>query len=421
MTPDLAARAVALDLLDAVLARHRALDETLEGHRGLGALEPRDRAFARLLAATVLRRLGQIDALIAACLEKPLPPKAAGVKDILRLGVAQLLFLEVPAHAALDTSVRLAALEARHAGFKGLVNGVLRHLQREGAARIADQDAGRLNTPGWLWDAWVKAYGETTARAIAEAHLTEASLDITVKADPVLWAERLEAELLPTGSLRRPSGGSIQDLPGFAEGTWWVQDAAAALPARLLGDVAGRTVADLCAAPGGKAAQLAAAGARVIALDRSVPRLLRLKENLDRLGLEAEAVAADAAQWRPPEPLDAVLLDAPCSATGTIRRHPDVPHLKRPEDVARLAATQARLLAAAAEMVRPGGLVVYCSCSLQPEEGPAHLAHGLPFVREPVRPDEVGGRTEILTAEGDLRTLPSHGMDGFFAVRFRRT
>lgn len=421
MTPDLAARAVALDLLEAVLGRRRALDETLDGHRGLGALEPRDRAFARLLAATVLRRLGQIDALIAACLEKPLPPKAAGVKDILRLGVAQLLFLEVPAHASLDTSVRLAALEARHAGFKGLVNGVLRRLQREGIGRIADQDAGRLNTPDWLWESWVKAYGEATARAIAAAHLAEAPIDITVKADPALWAKPLEAELLPTGSLRRPSGGSIQDLPGFTEGAWWVQDAAAALPARLLGEVAGKTVADLCAAPGGKTAQLAAAGARVIALDRSVPRLLRLKENLDRLGLEAEAVAADAAQWQPAEPVDAVLLDAPCSATGTIRRHPDVPHLKRPEDVPRLAATQTRLLAAAAAMVRPGGLVIYCSCSLQPEEGPAHSAHGLPLVRVPIGPAEVGGQADLLTPDGDLRTLPSQGMDGFFAVRLRRT
>jgi 16S rRNA (cytosine967-C5)-methyltransferase len=420
MTPDLAARAVALDLLASVLGRRRPLDESLDAHRGLAALDVRDRAFARLLAATVLRRLGQIDDLIGACLEKPLPAKAAGVRDILRLGVAQLLFLEVPPHAAIDTSVRLAALEARHAGFKGLVNGLLRRLQREGAGRVTDQDAPRLNTPDWLWESWVGAYGEATARAIAEAHLAEAPLDITVKADAAAWTGKLGAELLPTGSLRRPPGGSVQELPGFAEGAWWVQDAAAALPARLLGEVAGRTVADLCAAPGGKTAQLAAAGARVIALDRSVPRLLRLKENLDRLGLEADSVAADAAEWRPDEPLDAVLLDAPCSATGTIRRHPDIPRLKRPEDVSRLAATQARLLAAAAGMVRPGGLVVYCSCSLQPEEGPAHLESVAELERVPIRAEEIDGQARLITPEGDLRTLPSQGLDGFFAARFRR-
>ncbi|MEO5335299.1 MAG: MFS transporter [Magnetospirillum sp. WYHS-4] len=420
MASDIAARAAALDLLAAVLDRHRPLDESLDSHRGLAALSTRDRGFARLLVATVLRRLGQIDALIAGCLDKPLPAKAAGARDILRLGVAQLLFLDVPAHAALDTSVRLTAGDARLGGFKALINAVLRRLQREGAALIAGQDAPCLNTPDWLWDSWVATYGEETTRHIADAHLAEAPLDITAKGDPAAWAAKLEADILPTGSLRRTAGGAVQDLPGFAEGAWWVQDAAAALPVRLLGDVAGRAVIDLCAAPGGKTAQLAAAGARVTAIDRSAPRLLRVRENLDRLHLDADLVAADGETWRPAAPADAVLLDAPCSATGTIRRHPDVARLKRPEDVAKMAQAQARLLAAAVEMVKPGGMIVYCSCSLQPDEGPAHLVPHLPVERVRLRAEEVGGRYELLTPAGDLRTLPSQGMDGFFAVRLRR-
>lgn len=428
-TDGLGARLAARDLLRAVLGRKRALDEVLDRTLDAASLAPRDRAFARLLTATALRRLGQIDALIDPMLAMPLPPTGTAARDALRLGTAQLLFLGTPPHAAVDTSVALVD-NGRDARFKGLVNAVLRRLDREGAALSLSQDAARLNTPDWLWNAWTAAYGEDTARAIAEAHLTEAPLDLTPKDDPAGWAERLDAILLPTGSLRRAAGGTVTELPGFGEGAWWVQDAAAALPARLLGDIAGRRVADLCAAPGGKTAQLCAAGARVTAIDRSDARLTRVRANLDRLGLEAELVAADAASFRPVEPFDAVLLDAPCSATGTIRRHPDIPRLKRPEDVEKLAAAQAKLLDHAITLVRPGGTLVWCTCSLQPEEGEYQIAAlleraGDAVRRDPIRADEVGGLAGAVTAEGEIRTLPSMlpgegGLDGFHIARLRR-
>ncbi|MBM3531805.1 MAG: methyltransferase domain-containing protein [Alphaproteobacteria bacterium] len=416
------ARDVAHSLLDDVLRRRRPLDEALaEG--GVDGLESRDRAFARLLVATVLRRLGQLDALIAAFVEKPLPDKAGPVVDALRLGLAQLLILGTADHAAVDSSVRL--LQGRFDGFKGLVNAVLRRAAREGAEMIKAQDAARLSTPDWLWDSWSRAYGTETAHAIAEAHLTEPPLDLSVRKDAWLWAPRLEAELLPTGTLRRQTA-VVGELPGFADGTWWVQDAAAALPVRLLGEVAGRRVIDLCAAPGGKTLQLAAAGARVTAVDRSARRLERVRENLQRLKVGAELIAADATAWRPAEPPDAILVDAPCSATGTLRRHPDVAHLKSPSDVTRLAAVQDRLLDHAVSLLPPGGMLVYCVCSLEPEEGPQRIARlldtGAPVELVPVTPTDVPSE---LASDGFLRTLPCHwqergGMDGFFAARLRK-
>ena len=421
----LSSRWVALDLLEAVLRRGRPLDDAIPDHPGFAGLEVRDRAFVRLLTATVLRRLGQIDAVIDAALERPLPRKAQGVRDILRLGAVQLLFLDTPPHAAVATAVDLAQ-ERRHGPHKKLVNAILRRLGRQGRALAEAQDAARLNTPDWLWEAWVKAYGEPTCRRIAEAHLTQAPLDITVKEDAAGWAKKLDARVLPTGSLRRTPGGSITDLPGFGEGAWWVQDAAAALPVNLLGNIKGRSVIDLCAAPGGKTAQLANRGAVVTAVDRSGKRLARLREHLGRLGLSAELVAADAVTWRPSQLADMVLVDAPCSATGPLRRHPDVARIKKPEDVAKLAGVQDRLLTAALEMTAPKGTIVYCSCSLQPQEGPerieALIGAGGVARRDPVKPGEVGGMEELISADGDLRTLPCHlpeqgGMDGFYAAR----
>ena len=315
--PPQSARACALALLEAVLGRKWPLDDAIADHHGLARLAARDRAFARLLVATTLRRLGEIDALLARRLDRPLPAKAPAVRNILRLGACQIAFLGTPPHAAVDTMVVLAAARAPPP-FKGLVNAVLRRLARERPALADAGDAARLNTPEWLWDSWRAAYGEATAYAIAAVHLAEPPLDITVKADADLWAGRLEATVLPTGTLRRPIGGAVSALAGYGEGAWWVQDAAAALPARLLGEVAGETVLDLCAAPGGKTAQLAAAGARVVAVDRE-PRLARLEENLTRLRLGAKTVAADVAAWRPDAPAPFVLLDVPCTATGTIR------------------------------------------------------------------------------------------------------
>jgi 16S rRNA (cytosine967-C5)-methyltransferase len=419
------ARMVALDLLGAVLRRKRPLDDAIEDNPAVHQLSARDRAFARLLVATALRRLGQIDALIHRCLNMPLAPRAAPVHDILRLGVAQLLFLRTPAHAAVATSVDLAQSRG-YLSHKGLVNAVLRRLSVEGEKLARLQDAARLNTPDWLWHSWSSSYGEATARAIATAHLKEAPLDLTLRENADGWCSKLEATLLPTGTLRRAPGGSIASLPGYAEGVWWVQDAAAALPARLFGDVAGREVVDLCAAPGGKTAQLAAAGAQVTAVDRSPRRLDRLVANLERLSLPIAAVTADALTWRPEDPVEAVLLDAPCTTTGAIRRHPDVPHLKLPEDVARLSVVQENLLWAAIDMLRPGGILVYCTCSLEPAEGPERIdaltAAGAPVARKPIAPGEIGVDPEWITPAGDLRTLPCHlaeynGLDGFFSAR----
>lgn len=421
------ARSAALTLLHGVLDRRQSLDEALDRGSDYGRLSVRDRAFSRVLAAMVLRRLGQIDAVVAASLEKPLTPKARAVGNILRLGVAQLLFLGTPAHAAVAETVGLT--EGRLRPYTGLVNAVLRRVARDGAALLAGQDETRSNTPDWLWQSWETAYGEATARAIARAHLQEAAVDLTVRSDAVAWAQTLGAELLPTGSLRYRGGLPLTELPGYTDGAWWVQDAAAALPARLLGDVAGRRVVDLCAAPGGKTAQLAARGARVTAIDRSASRMGRLAGNLQRLGLTAETVVADAQAWRPETPADGILLDAPCSGTGTIRRHPDLARLKTAEDVARLMVLQDRLLDAARDSLRPGGRLVYCVCSLQPEEGAqriaAMLARHADLRREPIAPSEIDDAAEFISADGDLRTLPSHwesrgGIDGFFAARLVR-
>jgi 16S rRNA (cytosine967-C5)-methyltransferase len=424
-TPD--ARRVALDLLEAVLARGQPLDQAQAGHRHFPALDPRDRGFARLLATAVLRRRGEIDARLETLLKKPLPDSATRARNALRLGAAQLLFLETPPHAAVHQTVALFG-GRQLARYRGLANAVLRRLADTRAP--GTPEATRLNTPDWLWDAWSTAYGDEVAQAIAAAHLTEAPLDITAARDPEIWRKKLEAELLPNGTLRRAAGGDPTTLPGFAEGAWWVQDAAAALPVRLLAARPGETVIDLCAAPGGKTAQLAVAGAAVTAVERAPARLKRMRGNLDRLGLDATLVAADACGWRPDDPADAVLLDAPCSATGTIRRHPDIAWLKTPDDVVRLTALQDRLLRAAVDMLRPGGRLVYATCSLQPEEGPgriaALLATGAPVAPDPVTPEELPGLEDAILPDGAVRTLPCQwtargGLDGFYIARLRRT
>jgi 16S rRNA (cytosine967-C5)-methyltransferase len=432
--PAASARRIALDLLHSVLRRHRPLDEGLTAHPTWARLAPRDRAFTRLLVATSLRRLGQIDAVLAQCLDKPLTPKASAAEGALRLGVCQLLFLETPPHAAVTETID--ALPRAAAAYRGLVNAVLRRVAQEGPALLQAAPEIPTNLPAWLWQGWSEAYGEDKARAIAAQHLREPPLDLTLR-DPderAIWAERLGAAILPNGSLRLQEAGAIESLPGFAEGAWWVQDAAASLPARLLRGIAGKKVIDLCAAPGGKTLQLAAAGALVTAIDRSADRLARVSQNLARTGLPAACIAADAFNWRPPEPVDAVLLDAPCSATGTIRRHPDLPWIKRPSEMAEMPALQRRLLNAALAMTRPGGVIVYAVCSLEPAEGEDLIAkaieEGAPVERirigeAPDEEAELGAPADSITRAGALRTLPCHwaergGMDGFYAVRLRR-
>jgi 16S rRNA (cytosine967-C5)-methyltransferase len=430
--PGLAVRRIAAEIVDGVLRRNRSLDEQLDGagvNAGLAGLSDRDRALTRALVATVVRRLGTLRHLIGLFVERGLPKEAPRTESALLIGAAQILFLDVPDHAAVDLAVRLVQADRYAARHAGLVNAVLRRVAREGAERLAALDTVALDTPEWLMARWIATYGESIARTIATANGREPALDLTVKSDPELWATRLGGKVLPTGSIRTVAHGTVTALPGFAEGAWWVQDAAAALPVRLLGDVAGLRVADLCAAPGGKAAQLAAAGAHVTAVDRSPARLARLEENLKRLSLSAELVCADVGEWTA-EPFDAVLLDAPCSSTGTIRRHPDVPWLKQPADIAKLTALQRRLIERAAALTKPGGAMVYCTCSLEPQEGEEIVAGLLaqePHMRRaPVNPSEVFGHDEFVSKDGDLRTLPYHlgdadsrlaGLDGFYAAR----
>jgi 16S rRNA (cytosine967-C5)-methyltransferase len=433
--PGLAVRRTAATVIDGVLRRRRPLDELLDDARTLAALDERDRALARALIGAVLRRLGTLRQLLASLVERGLPAQAPLVETALLLGAAQILFLDVPDHAAVDLAVRLVQADRHAARFSGLVNAVLRRVAREAAARLAALDAVALDTPGWLLARWTKTYGEDAARAIAAANSREPALDLTVKSDPGGWAKRLDGRVLPTGTVRTIAHGPVTALPGFAEGEWWVQDAAAALPALLFGkEIAGLRVADLCAAPGGKTAQLAAAGAKVTAVDRAPARLERLRQNLARLKLTAELVCADATAWTPDHAdFDAVLVDAPCTSTGTIRRHPDVPWLKRESDIAALANLQARLIERALALTRPGGTLVYCTCSLEPEENEdivAALLSCAPGVRRlPLTPDEVFGRAEFINKAGDLRTLPRHfpdadsrfaGVDGFYAARLQK-
>jgi 16S rRNA (cytosine967-C5)-methyltransferase len=428
MDSSVLSRRAALEILVACLDKGQPLDDVLARHQGFAGLDPRDRAFVRLLLATTLRRLGEIDEVLGALVERPLDGANAAGRQVLRLGAAQLLFLGTPPHAAVDTSVRLS-VDAGLPHLKGLTNAVLRRVARDGVAMLGDRDPARLNTPQWLWDSWLESYGEEATRAIAAAHLIEAPLDLTPRSNAEFWAGQLGGELLPNGSIRREAGGNVTELPGFAEGAWWVQDAAATLPVRLMGDVAGKRVADLCAAPGGKTLQLSAAGAEVTAVDISARRMVRVGENLARAGLTAKLVTADAGKWLTDERFDAILLDAPCSGTGTLRRHPDIAWLKDEEDVGRLTLTQDRLLVRAVELLKPGGTLVYAVCSLQDDEGPARIAALLArdgrLQRVPVQPAELPGLGEAITPAGDVRTLPSMwaergGMDGFFIARLSR-
>ncbi|MBU6462849.1 MAG: methyltransferase domain-containing protein [Bradyrhizobium sp.] len=432
--PGLAARRIAADILDGVLHKHRTLDDQLDGagaHPGLKTLSDRDRALMRRLVATILRRLGTLGHVLSRLLDRGIPTDAPRAQSALLIGAAQILWMDVPDHAAVDLSVRLVQSDRRAAKYAGLVNAVLRRCAREAAPLIEEVKAQTLDVAPWLLQRWVAHYGESTARDIAIAISHEPSLDITVKSDLAQWATRLHGETLPTGSVRTLLQGSVTMLPGFDEGQWWVQDAAASLPARLFGDVAGKRIVDLCAAPGGKTAQLAQAGACVTAVDRSSNRMARLRDNLARLSLEAKTVVADAAEWQSDsESFDGILIDAPCTSTGTIRRHPDIGWLRQENDIGPLVTLQKRLLQRAATLLKSGGTLVYCTCSLEPEEGEQAISTFLvaePSMRRaPIEANEVADLAEVLTAEGDLRTLPCHlprdeprlgGLDGFYAAR----
>jgi 16S rRNA (cytosine967-C5)-methyltransferase len=415
------ARRAALAIVSGVLRQRRALDFQLEGLKGL---EPRDAGFARALASQTLRHLGLLDAVLQEFMEKPLQPhKAGAAHEILLMGVCELLILKVAPHAAVDAANQLAAKDKKAVHFKPLINAVLRRISREGEAALAKLDAARLSTPDWLWTRWIGQYGAEVARTIAEAHLREAPIDIVTKP-----GEAPESEALFGNVRRLKADGRIEDLPGFADGSWWVQDAAATLPALLLGDVENKKVIDLCAAPGGKTMQLAARGAKVTAVEIDATRADRIRENLARTKLKAEIVQSDARDFDGKAKL--VLIDAPCTATGTIRRHPDLPWIKGAADVTVSAAAAYEILESGAAMVEPGGTLVFAVCSLEREEGEEQIAAFLDahpeFARAPITADELFGHSEWITPDGDLRTLPCHlgdkgGMDGFYAARLKRT
>lgn len=436
--PGEGARAAAHKALGETLRRKRPLDAAVE--EAVAALTSRDAGFARAIANETMRRFGQLDALVRVFVPKAPPPHRAGpTLEILLAGACELLFLDVPAHAAVDGANRLAAADPKAVHFKPLINAALRRIAREGRAILETQDAPRLNTPDWLWTRWCETHGEETSRAMARVHAQTPPLDIVFARarhfpPPPAGEVRPQAGEggieLPGGVVRITRAGSIEALPGFAEGAFWVQDFAATLPVRLLGDVQGQRVIDLCAAPGGKTAQLCSFGADVVAVDRDESRLAVVSENLNRLKFRAQLVSADVRDYQPNEPAPCVLLDAPCSATGTIRRHPELPWIKSAADFAACADTAQELLDAAAAMVSPGGNLVFAVCSLELEEGPEQVERFLrchaEFRRVPIAAPEIFGLEECIDSTGDLRTLPCHfsekgGMDGFYAARLERT
>lgn len=429
-------RKLAVTLIHEVMIKGRSFDATVANAFATPvgqSLAPRDRALARLIAVTVLRRHGDLAGVLNTFLGKPLSDDKGKIWPILLSGAAQLLILDIQPHAAISLSVDVARSDPSSERFAKLVNAILRRTSETGSELLAKLASPQRNIPEWLMARWVETYGEENARHIAEASLQEPALDISMTSTANDIADKLDGIVLPTGSVRAKVSGRIEDLPGFESGGWWVQDAAAAIPAQLFGDVTGKRIADLCAAPGGKTCQLAAMGGNVTAVDISLTRLDRLKENLARLGLSATPVSADIFDWMPDAMFDGVLLDAPCTATGTIRRHPDILHLKRASDLPSLSRLQAGLLRRAADLVKPGGTLIYCTCSLQPEEGEQQITTFLnsraDYARQPITPGKHGILAEWINKDGDLRTLPHlfpqqrpelAGIDGFFAARLIR-
>lgn len=416
-------RSAALQLLRGVLERGEPLNDQLT--RGaLSRLPPAARARAQRLALSTLRRIGPADLVLRPLVRKEPPFE---IRLILRMAVVELLAEGGDAHGVVDTAVSLARAGGhRTAGFAGMVNAVLRRAALLPPELLAQK--GPQPLPGWLRGRLMSAYGKATTIAIERAHALGAPLDLTARSDPEALAARLGGVLLPTGSVRLTAHGQVSDLPGHAEGDWWVQDAAAALAVRALAPAPAERVFDLCAAPGGKTLQLAAAKADVTAVDASADRMARLSENLARCGMSARTAVADILHWQPDGQADAVLLDAPCSATGTIRRHPDLPFVRDASGLKPLVALQAEMIDRALAFLRPGGRLVYATCSLLPEEGErqvtAALARHPGLAVDAAAVALAGVEAGWIGAEGGLRLRPDRwpelgGMDGFYIAVLR--
>lgn len=429
--PGLAPRKVAAHLISQIITKRKALETLLDEGKdsGYANLQPQDKALARAIASTTLRHFGEIQDLVKSRLTKSLPPSAPYLSGVLYTAVAQILFMEVADHAAVSLAVDAAASDPKARHFKPLVNGVLRGLLREPDAFKPDI---LLNTPEWLRTMLTNQYGADKAQAIMQANMQRAALDLTMRADHQDWATRLNGEQIGERTVRLDAVSKVFELEGFKSGDWWVQDAAASTPADLLlntlrgrGSLSDMHVLDACAAPGGKTAQLAAEGLQVTALDISEHRLKRLQENMQRLNLSAKTVTADLLTMDDQPTFDAILLDAPCSATGTIRRHPDVAWLKTRSQISELVTLQRNMLAKAAKLLKPGGTVIFCTCSLLAEEGEAHLDYvqnELGFVIDPIGLDETKLCSPLTVADGVFRSTPdmTPSMDGFFILRLMR-
>ncbi|MCY4180628.1 MAG: RsmB/NOP family class I SAM-dependent RNA methyltransferase [Litoreibacter sp.] len=420
-----AARKGAVALLNGVLKDHMQLSDLTRADGPLMALVSDDKARAQRLALTTLRHLGRADALLATYVEK-LPPMQ--VLNVLRLAVTELLVEGEAAHGVVDVSVSLIRAQRQSRKMAGMANAVLRRIAAEGHDAWKSLPVPSL--PGWLRRRIVHIYDEATVQQIEAAHLKGAPLDLTPKIATQAGeiAEALGGKVMPTGSIRLTQSGQVSALLGYDSGDWWVQDAGAAVAVTLLDPQPGEQILDLCAAPGGKTMQLAASGAQVTALDISGPRMGRIKENLTRTGLEATCVVADALHWDAPHSFDAILLDAPCSATGTIRRHPDLPFAKNGKELHALFELQAAMIDRAVALLKPGGRLVFCTCSLLTEEGERQAKtaierHGL----EEVKPDfaQLGVPQDWAREAGGLRLRPDYwaecgGIDGFFMISLRK-
>lgn len=410
-------RITAVQVLNQILSSDKTLDGLLNRNKNFETFSVADKNFIRLLLLTTLRHMGQIDGVLSKLMKKPLSAKQNVVQQILRLAVAQYLFLKTPIHAVVDTSVRLTK-RLKFTGLSGLVNGVLRQL-----GRIPNPLENRMdlsvNIPAWLLKSWKNEYGNQTAEKMIPALLSQPPLDISVRENPELWAKKWQGQVLPTGSIR-VSVSSPLDLDGFQKNCCWVQGASASVPAQLFSDVKGKKVLDMCAAPGGKTAQLVCRGGLVTAVDISENRLKRLKENMERLGLadKVSICVSDALKLEERQQYDAVLLDAPCSATGTIAHHPEVMFRQTQQDVLRLAELQKQMLLKAVQLVKSGGEIVFSTCSLQSEEGDSVVRFVQDYVQV-MRPTQERWHP-FLTGFGSLRFLPSQGYDGFYACLMRK-